>query len=343
VELCLRSALAISIVSAALAAAAPVRAATPKDMLVMATPIDEFGTLGPGEVYELVPEEYVANTYDRLVQVDLHDPSRFNGDVAESWNISPDGMTITFSLRGGLIFHSGNPLGADDVAWSLQRAVLLDKGPAAVLNAIGLTRDNVAQRVLRIDERTVSVRADRKYAPTFLLNVLGSWPASILDKKLLLSQEKDKDFGNGWLRTHEAGSGAYKLVSWKANEMARYRARTHDIYIGQWSADYIDPHSNAQGFAWNPDNSDASIFKMLAWRNAWDIPQLTARTQAALAEPSVARRAQLYEAMQRDVLARSPFIIMFQKEAQVASRKGVSGLEVGAINDLVSYIDVRKR
>ena len=33
--------------------------------------------------------------------------------------------------------------------------------------------------------------------------------------------------------------------------LAKYRARQHDIYIGEWSADYIDPHSNAQGFAWN--------------------------------------------------------------------------------------------
>ena len=46
-------------------------------------------TLDPGEVYELVPEEYVANTYDRLVRVDLKDPSKFNGDVAQSWSASP--------------------------------------------------------------------------------------------------------------------------------------------------------------------------------------------------------------------------------------------------------------
>ncbi len=71
--------------------------------------------------------------------------------------------------------------------------------------------------------------------------------------------------------------------------------------LARWSADYIDPHSNAQGFAWNPDNSDKSAFKMLAWRNAWDIPQLTKETQAALEESSTAKRAQRYEAMQKEV------------------------------------------
>jgi peptide/nickel transport system substrate-binding protein len=125
--------------------------------------------------------------------------------------------------------------------------------------------------------------------------------------------------------------------------LAKYRARTHDIYIGEWSADYIDPHSNAQGFAWNPDNADNSSYKMLAWRNAWNIPELTKQTQAALGEPSTTKRAQLYEAMEKQVLANSPFVIMFQKQSQVAARKGVSGLEVGPINDLVSYVGIKKQ
>jgi peptide/nickel transport system substrate-binding protein len=125
--------------------------------------------------------------------------------------------------------------------------------------------------------------------------------------------------------------------------LGRYRARAHDIYIGEWSADYIDPHSNAQGFVWNPDNSDASSYKMLAWRNAWDIAQLTKETNAALAESDTKKRAQLYEKMQREVLAKSPFVIMFQKVSQVAARPGVTGLEVGPINDLVSYRNIRKQ
>src|SRR5476651_1449610 len=156
-------------------------AATPKDMLVMATLLDEFTTLDPGEIYELVPQEYVANTYDRLIRVDLKDPAHFNGDVAQSWAVSADGLTFTFKIR------SGNPLTADDVAWSIQRTALLDKGAAAVLAGIGLTKENALQNVKKIDDSTVSITTDQKYAPTFVLNVLGSWPASVLDRKLLES------------------------------------------------------------------------------------------------------------------------------------------------------------
>ncbi|MGN6579035.1 MAG: ABC transporter substrate-binding protein [Bordetella sp.] len=527
----LRSTTLACALATTLVAFQPAQAGTPKDMLVMATMLDEFSTLDPGEVYELMPEEYVANTYDRLVRVDLADPSHFKGDVARSWTVSTNGLTYTFKLRPGLKFHSGNPLTADDVAWSIRRCVLLDKGAAAVLQGIGLTTANVKENVRKIDDETVSITTDHVYSPTFVLNVLGAWPASVVDRKLLEQHEQNNDFGNAWLRTHEAGSGIFKLVKWTANDslilqrddahadpallkrivlkhvpetagqrllvengdadmarnlgdndidalaksgkaksmavpqatllylglnvknpylakpdvqqaikwlidyqgiqdhiakytykvhqtflpegflgaiddnpyhpdlakakallakaglpkgfkvtmdvrngypysdiaqaiqanlaqagiqvelipgdnkqtLAKYRARKHDIYIGEWSADYIDPHSNAQGFAWNPDNSDNSPYKMLAWRNGWNIPQLTKETDAALAEPSAQRRAQLYEIMQKQMLANSPFVIMFQRVSEVTMRPGVSGIEVGPINDLVSYRHLTKQ
>ena len=51
--------------------------------------------------------------------------------------------------------------------------------------------------------------------------------------------------------------------------LTKYRARSHDIYIGQWGADYWDPHTNADTFARNPNNADDASAKPLAWRNAW--------------------------------------------------------------------------
>ena len=97
------------------------QAATPKDMLVMAGTLDEFSTLDPAEVYELVPMEYLANTYDRLIRANLAKPGEFDADMAESWSVSEDGKTFTFKIRSGQKFHSGNPVTAEDVAWSLQR------------------------------------------------------------------------------------------------------------------------------------------------------------------------------------------------------------------------------
>ena len=74
--------------------------------------------------------------------------------------------------------------------------------------------------------------------------------------------------------------------------LTKYRARTHDIYIGRWGPDYQDPHTNADTFACNPDNSDeAQLTGKLAWRNAWDIPEMTAETEAAVLEQDPDKRA----------------------------------------------------
>src|SRR3546814_5822616 len=62
--------------------------------------------------------------------------------------------------------------------------------------------------------------------------------------------------------------------------LTKYRARNHDIYIGRWGPDYQDPHTNADTFARNPDNSDDAKSKPLAWRNAWDIPEMTKEADA---------------------------------------------------------------
>src|SRR5690606_28499186 len=66
--------------------------------------------------------------------------------------------------------------------------------------------------------------------------------------------------------------------------LTKYRARQHDMYIGQWGSDYFDPHSNAETFAVNYDNSDEGKNKTLAWRNAWAAEGMTAKTEAALLE-----------------------------------------------------------
>ena len=82
--------------------------------------------------------------------------------------------------------------------------------------------------------------------------------------------------------------------------LTKYRARTHDIYIGRWGPDYQDPHTNADTFASNPDNADGAPWAgKLAWRNAWEIPELSAKTAAAVLERDREKRAEIYEELQR--------------------------------------------
>jgi peptide/nickel transport system substrate-binding protein len=115
--------------------------------------------------------------------------------------------------------------------------------------------------------------------------------------------------------------------------LTKYRARTHDIYIGQWGADYWDPHTNADTFARNPDNSDAAKSKPLAWRNAWDIPELTKKADAAVLERDANKRRAMYEEMQADFRKNSPFVMLFQQTEVAAMRSDVQGLKIGPTSD----------
>ncbi len=495
-----------------LAATPQAFAATPADTLVQGWAIDDIISLDPAEAFELSAAEMTANTYSKLVGLDLNDTSKVVGELADSWTISDDGLTYTFKLKPGLTFASGNPLTAEDVAFSFERAVKLDKSPAFLLTQFGLTGDNVTEKAKAADETTFVLTVDKPYAPSFVLNVLTSTVAAVVDKKLVMENTQpvtpseeykyDTDFGNAFLKTGYAGSGPFKLREWRANEvvvlerndnyfgekpplarviyrhmkesagqrlalengdidvarnlepgdvqaisdkegldttsapkgtiyyfslnqknetlakpevieafkylvdydaigetlikgigtihqtflpagqlgastekpyslnvekakellakagladgfsvtmdvrnnqpvtgiaenvqqtlaqagikleiipgdgkqtLTKYRARQHDIYIGQWGSDYFDPNSNAETFTFNPDNSDEGTNKTLAWRNAWDPEGLSEKTQAALVEKDSDKRAAIYDELQKEVLARGPFVIVFQQ------------------------------
>lgn len=503
-------------------------AETPKDTLVEGFAIDDIITMDPGEAFELSTAEMTSNTYSLLIRLDMGDTSKVKGDLAESWTVSDDGLTYTFKLKPGLKFASGNPITAEDVAWSFERAVKLDKSPAFILTQFGLTGDNVAEKAKAVDPTTFTFTVDKAYAPSFVLNCLTATVASVVDKKLVLEHVKpvtpsddykyDNDFGNEWLKTGYAGSGAYKLREWRANEvvvlerndnyygdkpklarviyrsmkesagqrlaleagdidiarnlepgdfdavsknadlattnapkstiyyvslnsknenlkkpevqeafkylvdydaigatlikgigeihqtflpegqlgaldekpykldvakakellakaglpdgfsvtmdvrntqpvtgiaesmqqtlaqagvkmeiipgdgkqtLTKYRARTHDMYIGQWGSDYFDPNSNADTFTSNPDNSDEGTVKSLAWRNAWEAPDLDKETKAALLERDSAKRGAMYQDIQKKFLANSPFVIIFQQTEVAGYRKGLKDFRLG--------------
>ena len=57
--------------------------------------------------------------------------------------------------------------------------------------------------------------------------------------------------------------------------ISQYRGRGHQIAMLSWGPDYFDPHTNADSFVHNDDNSDTPKLKPIAWRNKWFIPDIT--------------------------------------------------------------------
>jgi peptide/nickel transport system substrate-binding protein len=208
-------------------------AATPKDTLVVTWAMDDIITMDPGEAFEISAGEIMGNSYDRLLRYDVNDPSKLIADLAKTWAVSGDGKTYTFELKPGLKFASGNPITADDVVFSYQRAVLLDKSPAFILGQFGLTKDNVKDKVKATGPLTLTFETDKSYAPTFVYNCLTANIASVIDKKLVLSKEVNGDLGYAWLKTNYAGSGPLKLREWRANEIVALER--NDNYHGEKS------------------------------------------------------------------------------------------------------------
>src|SRR5712692_10531776 len=214
----LRVSLSAALGIAAITALAPAEAATPANTFVMAKNIDDIISLDPGEAFELSGLEITTNVYDRVMRYDAEDVTKLVGGAVESWNVSEDGKTFTFKVRPGIKFSSGAGLTAEDIAFSLQRSVILNKPPAFILQQLGLDDKNVKDMVKVVDPMTVSFTIKEEYGTTFVLNCLSANLASVVEKKVALEHEKNGDLGNEWLKTNSAGSGPYVLKSWKAND-----------------------------------------------------------------------------------------------------------------------------
>jgi peptide/nickel transport system substrate-binding protein len=215
---------ACAFISLSAASTQPARAETPPDMLVMGMRIDDIITFDPAEAFELSTGEFLANLYDRIMMFEPEDLTTLVGGVVETWEVSDDGKTITFKMRDGLTFHSGNPVRAQDAAYSLQRVVKLDKTPAFIITQFGWTAENVDDNVKVIDDKTFSVTIVEDFSPGLVLNALSAGIASVVDQKLVMENEVDGDMGYAWMKSNSAGSGAFSLQEWKSNESVTLNA-----------------------------------------------------------------------------------------------------------------------
>ena len=210
-------------------------AETPADTLVLADAIDDIVSLDPGEAYEFSGLDVVNNTYDGLIELDPLQPDVLVPGLAESWSVSDDGLTFSFKMKPGLTFSSGNPVRAEDAAFSLQRAIKLNKSPAFILGQFGWTAENV-DAMVTVEGDMLVLKADQAYAPTFLYNCLTSGIASVVDRETVMANEVAGDFGNEWLKSNSAGTGAYTLKSFKPNE-----GYVLEMRPGYWRGDAIIP------------------------------------------------------------------------------------------------------
>lgn len=187
------------------------QAATPKETLVVAVPLDGIISFDPAESFETVSNSVQRNLYQTLAEPDRTAPQRLAPLLATAWQPGAAPHSLRFTLRPDARFASGNPVTAEDVVFSLTRAVQLGKAPSFILAEFGWTPDNIAQQFSILNDHQLEMRWPAQIGQDLALRLLTAPVASIVDRKTVLQHSVNNDSGNGWLHTHSAGSGAFVL------------------------------------------------------------------------------------------------------------------------------------
>ena len=83
---------------------------------------EQPSTIDPADVYEKLASDILFNTTNRLVEFSA-ETNEIGPGLAESYDISEDGLTYTFNLRQGVVFQDGSEMTSEDVVWSLNRSL----------------------------------------------------------------------------------------------------------------------------------------------------------------------------------------------------------------------------
>lgn len=208
-----------SIIALTMSASFAALAATPPDTLVIAQSIDDASSFDPAEGFELTSVQAFTNLYQRLVQSDPENPTDLKPTLAASWTPGSDNRSMTFTLRDGAKFASGNPVRPEDVIFSLSRVVKLNLDPSFILTQLGWTKENVDAQFKKVDDQHVQISWSADVSPTYVLSLLAAPVSSIVDEKTVMANAQKGDFGNKWLAAHSAGSGPFQIRKFIPHEV----------------------------------------------------------------------------------------------------------------------------
>ena len=162
------------------------------------------------------------NVYDRLLTYGTktlpdgtlsYDHNNIQPELAESWKFTADDE-ITFALRKDAKFHDGTPVTAKDVKWSFDRMVSVGGFPTFQMKAGSIEKP---EQFIAVDDHTFRIKLLRKDKLT--VPDLGVPVPVVLNSELVKKHATEKDpWGLEFTKNNDAGSGAYKVESWKPGQ-----------------------------------------------------------------------------------------------------------------------------
>ena len=189
---------------------------------------DDISTLDPAIGYDWQNWSMIKSLFDGLMD---YKPGTTDlvPDLAESYEVAPDGLSYTFKLRKGVKFHNGRELTADDVKWSIERAVRPEtQSPGqGFFNMIAGFEDVTSGKAKElsgievVDPYTVRVHASRIPDATFLHVMALNFGFAVPKEEV---EKYGQDFGK-----HPVGTGAYKMTEWTLGQRVVFE-RNPDYY-----------------------------------------------------------------------------------------------------------------
>ncbi len=177
-----------------------------------------------GEPSNLIPilssdsasHDVAALVYNRLLKYDKD--INLTGDLAESWQVSPDGLTITFRLRKGVKWHDGAGFTSRDVLYTY-RVTIDPKTPTPYAEDFKQIKKAEAP-----DPYTFRVTYEKPFSPA-----LSSWTAAYILPAHLL---EGKDITRTPLSRKPVGTGPYRFKDWAAGQKLSLES-FHEYFEGR--------------------------------------------------------------------------------------------------------------
>jgi len=194
--------------------------APPRDAIVIGL-VAEPVTMDPPQITDLNSARVTKRIFEGLVGQELGSYKLVPG-LAQSWDISRDGLTYTFRLRPNVTFHDGTPFNADAVKFVFERQ-LNDKGPYYATGTYPYVKGflgNVAG-VEVLDASTVQIKLKAPLTP--FLQYLAH------QSLFMFSPESLKKWGKDVVK-HPVGTGPFKLETWEPG--VKVVLARHDQYWG---------------------------------------------------------------------------------------------------------------
>jgi peptide/nickel transport system substrate-binding protein len=149
------------------------------------------------------------------------------GGVAEKWESSPDGLTWTFTIREGMTWSDGEPVAADDAAFTFNR--IMEDPAAAEANGSYVTNFNT---VTAPDERTLVIETSEPQASMTALDV------PIVPEHIWADVEDMTDPKTDMMEYVGVGDGPFLITEFRRNEVVKLKANP-DYWRGKAKIDEL--------------------------------------------------------------------------------------------------------